>query len=480
MNFELKKNYIDGEWIGSSQTINNVSPSDLDDVVGVYALATTSQAEVAIDAAYRAFPHWSTVSPEVRADALDRVGSEIFARRDELGTLLAREEGKPKAEAIGEVIRAARLFKFFAGEALRVSGEAFPSIRAGSEVVISRVAEGVVGIITPWNFPIAIPAWKIAPALAYGNTVVFKPSEFVPGCAWELASIISRAGFPPGVFNLVVGTGAEVGSTIVTSEKVRAVSFTGSTKTGRQIAAQCVIRGAKVQTEMGGKNPLVILDDANLDEAVEVAINGAFYSTGQRCTASSRLIVTKGIHDRFVELLSDRVQQLRVGHALEAETQIGPVVNEMQYEQDLEYVRIGISEGASLICGGKPVVQPKRGYYLAPALFANSKNSMRINREEIFGPIAGVIQVTDYEEALHVANDTDFGLSSGICTTSLKYSSDFRLRSKVGMVMVNLPTAGVDYNAPFGGSKGSSYGAREQGIYAREFYTSIRTAYIKG
>ncbi|CAN7807034.1 aldehyde dehydrogenase family protein [Paraburkholderia hospita] len=476
---DTKRNYINGEWVDGPDVLRNINPSNLDDLISLHAQADAVQTRAAIDAAHDAFPSWAASSPEVRADALDRIGTEIFARKDELGELLSREEGKPRAEGIAEVTRAARVFKFFAGEALRPGGEAFPSVRQGCEVSIQRVPEGVVGIIAPWNFPIAIPSWKIAPALAFGNTVVFKPAELVPGSAWELASIISRSGIPAGVFNLVTGPGSQVGATLVSSPKVRALSFTGSNGTGKRIAIECVTRGAKVQTEMGGKNPLIVLDDARLDEAVEVALNGAYYSTGQRCTASSRLIVTEGIHDRFVQALSERIRSLRVGHALAPETQIGPVVSEDQLQQDLSYVELGISEGARLVTGGTPVQQGTRGYFLAPALFTESTNDMRLNREEIFGPVAAVIRVKDYEEAVEVANDTEFGLSSGICTTSLTYASDFRRRSAAGMTMVNLPTAGVDYHAPFGGRKNSSYGAREQGAYAREFYTSVRTAYVK-
>lgn len=474
-----KLNFINGEWTDGVGLLNNVNPSDLDDLISVHAQADAAQTELAIEAAHAAFPSWAASSPEVRADALDRVSNEIFARKEELGELLSREEGKPRTEGVAEVIRAARVFKFFAGEALRPGGEAFPSVRRGCEVSIQRVPEGVIGIIAPWNFPIAIPAWKIAPALAYGNTVVFKPAELVPGSAWELASIISRSGIPAGVFNLVIGPGSKVGATLVSSPNVRAISFTGSTGTGRRIAVECVSRGAKVQAEMGGKNPLIVLDDAELDEAVEVALNGAFYSTGQRCTASSRLIVTAGIHDRFVQALKERVDGLRVGHALHPDTQIGPVVSEDQLQQDLSYIELGQSEGARLVAGGKTVKRDTRGHYLTPALFTESTNDMRLNQEEIFGPVAAVIRVRDYEEAVEVANDTEFGLSSGICTTSLKYSTDFRRRSAAGMTMVNLPTAGVDYHAPFGGRKNSSYGAREQGTYAREFYTSVRTAYVK-
>jgi acyl-CoA reductase-like NAD-dependent aldehyde dehydrogenase len=420
---------------------------------------------------------WASVSPEFRSDVLDRIGSEILARKDELGALLSREEGKILSEGVAEVVRAGRVFKFFAGEALRLNGERITSVRPGVEVDVLREPEGVIGIITPWNFPIAIPAWKIAPALAYGNTVVFKPAELVPGSAWALSDIIIRSGIPAGVFNLVIGPGSEVGQAIVESPKVRGISFTGSVATGRKIGVACVERGKKVQLELGGKNPLIVLDDADLDVAAAVAVNGAYFSTGQRCTASSRLIVQAGIHDRFVDAVVERLKELKVGHALDPESQIGPAVSQEQLEQDLQYVELGRREGARLVYGGGRLQKDNPGFYLNPALFVDTDNNMRINREEIFGPVASVIKAATYEEAVAIANDTDFGLSSGICTTSLKYASDFKHRSSAGMVMVNLPTAGVDYHAPFGGRKGSSYGSREQGAYAREFYTVVKTAY---
>jgi aldehyde dehydrogenase (NAD+) len=336
---------------------------------------------------------------------------------------------------------------------------------------------GVVGIISPWNFPIAIPAWKIAPALAYGNCVVIKPADLVPGSAWALAEIISRSGIPAGAFNLVMGTGREVGQSIVDHAGVDAVSFTGSQSVGKQVAAACVARGAKVQLEMGGKNPQVVLDDADLNTAVELCAQSAFYSTGQRCTASSRLIVTQGIHDRFVKALAERMGKIKVGHALAAGTDMGPVVSLSQLVQDLSYVEIGRGEGATLVTGGERVVRETEGHYLAPALFTDTSADMRINREEIFGPVASVIRARDYEEALALANDTPFGLSAGIATTSLKHATHFKRHAQAGMVMVNLPTAGVDYHVPFGGRKGSSYGPREQGRYAVEFYTTVKTAY---
>ncbi|WP_449433069.1 aldehyde dehydrogenase family protein [Pseudomonas putida] len=476
----MNKNYIAGEWVEGSSINRNINPSDTSDVVGEYARADARQAAQAVDAAHDAQPGWARLSAEQRGDALDRIGSEVLARKEELGYLLSREEGKTLAEGIGEVARAGRVFKFFAGEALRLSGERLASIRPGVEAEVRREPEGVVGIITPWNFPIAIPAWKIAPALAYGNAVVFKPADLVPGSGWALAEIIVRAGqLPPGVFNLLMGPGSQVGDVFAKHPKVRAVSFTGSTQTGRSVGLECMTRGAKVQLEMGGKNPLVVLNDADLKQAVEVAVQGAFYSTGQRCTASSRFIVEDAIHDRFVAAVVERLAALKVDNALKAGTDIGPVVSASQLEQDCEYIEIARREGCRVAFGGERVERETTGYYLTPALIVDSENHMRINREEVFGPVASVVRAKDYEDALRLANDTEFGLSSGICTTSLKHSSDFKSRSTAGMVMVNVPTAGVDYNAPFGGRKASSYGAREQGPFAREFYTAIKTTYTQ-
>ncbi|MGI3125185.1 aldehyde dehydrogenase family protein [Nitratireductor sp. PBL-C9] len=473
------KNYIAGEWIDGDSQVENINPSDTRDVVGLAARSGAADLDRAIDAAHDAAPGWGRSTPQQRFDILDAVGNEIIARKDELGHLLSREEGKILPEGIGEVVRAGQVFKFFAGEALRLPGERLDSIRPGVEVDMRREPMGVIGLITPWNFPIAIPAWKIAPALAYGNTIVLKPAELVPGSAWALAEILSRAGLPEGVFNMVAGRGSELGPRMIENPKVRAISFTGSVPTGRGIAAACGQHLKKVQLEMGGKNPLVVLDDADLDVAVSAALNGAFFSTGQRCTASSRLVVADGIHDRFVSALTDKLKALVVGDALDPRTQMGPVVDEKQLEQDLSYVEIAGQEGGRLAFGGERLTLDKPGFYMAPALFTETRNDMRINREEVFGPVASVVRVKDYEEALHVANDTSFGLSSGICTTSLKYASDFKQKSQAGMVMVNLPTAGVDYNAPFGGTKGSSFGSREQGRYAVEFYTTVKTAYTQ-
>jgi aldehyde dehydrogenase (NAD+) len=358
-----------------------------------------------------------------------------------------------------------------------LTGDKLPSVRPGLEIEVTRQPIGVIALITPWNFPIAIPAWKIAPALAYGNTVVFKPADLAPASAWALADILRRAGTPPGVFNLVMGRGSVVGEVFVNSKDVTGISFTGSVPTGRSIAAKAIARMAKFQLEMGGKNPLVIVDDADMDVAINVAIQGSYFSTGQRCTASSRLIVTEGIHDRFVAALIERLKRLKVDDALKAGTDLGPVVDQAQLDIDLKYIDIGKQEGARLAYGGERVERATKGYYLAPALFVDARPEMRIAREEIFGPVACVLRARNYDDALEMANDTEFGLSSGIVTTSLKLASHFKRHAQAGMVMVNAPTAGVDYHVPFGGAKGSSYGSREQGRYAAEFFTTVKTAY---
>jgi aldehyde dehydrogenase (NAD+) len=479
MNAPLK-NYIAGEWVDGAAVTRNINPSNTNDLVGEYAKADKAQTVRAIEAAKAAFPAWSRSTPQERYNALNKVSAEIFSRSEELGKILAREEGKTLPEAIGEVGRAGQIFAFFAGEALRLMGEKGASVRPGIEVEITREAVGVVGIITPWNFPIAIPAWKIAPALCYGNTVVFKAAEIVPGSAHALAEIISRSGIPAGVFNLVMGSGSVVGQAMLEHRDVAAVTFTGSVGTGSRVAQACVASSPmkKFQLEMGGKNPLVVLDDADVKVAVEAAVNGAFFSTGQRCTASSRLIVTSGIHDRFVDALTERTKGLVVDDAIKSGTHMGPVVDQSQLEQDLRFIKIGKDEGAKLHWGGELLNRETPGFYLQPAIFTNAANNMRISREEIFGPVAAVIRAKDYDEALAIANDTEFGLAAGICTSSLKYAAHFKRNSEAGMVMVNLPTAGVDYHVPFGGRKGSSYGAREQGAYAREFYTTVKTAYV--
>ncbi|MBY5810449.1 aldehyde dehydrogenase family protein [Rhizobium leguminosarum] len=472
----IYQNLIAGEWVGSNAT-KNINPSDTNEVVGLYADGSADDTRNAIAAAKAAFPAWSRSGIWERHVILKKTGDEIMARKDELGALLAREEGKTLPEATGEVIRASQIFEFFSGEALRLAGEVLPSVRPNIGVEITREALGVIGIITPWNFPIAIPAWKIAPALCYGNTIVFKPAELVPACSWAIVDILNRAGLPKGVLNLVMGKGSVVGQAMLESPDVHGITFTGSTGTGRRVAAASIEHNRKFQLEMGGKNPMVVLDDADLNVAVEAAANSGFFSTGQRCTASSRLIVTEGIHDKFVAALTDKLKTLVVDNALKAGTHIGPVVDERQLKTDTDYIEIGKSEGAKLAFGGEVISRDTPGFYLQPTLFTEATNQMRISREEIFGPVVSVIRAKDYDEALAIANDTPFGLSAGIATTSLKHATHFKRNSEAGMVMVNLPTAGVDFHVPFGGRKGSSYGPREQGKYAAEFYTTVKTAY---
>ncbi len=470
-------NLIGAEWVSFGNYQDNINPSDISDVIGTYSYGDASSVEAAVEAAKSAFPAWRDASPQLRHDVLDAVGNTIASRKDEIGRLLSREEGKTLAEGIGETMRASQVFKFFAGEALRQVGDLQASVRPDIEVEVTREPVGIVGLITPWNFPIAIPAWKIAPALAYGNCVIIKPADLTPGCAHVIAEILHECGCPPGVFNLVMGRGSVVGEAIVTHPDISAISFTGSVATGHRIAETCGRLRKKVQLEMGGKNPMVVLNDADLSVAVPACVNGTFFSTGQRCTASSRLVVEAGIHDEFVEAVSKAMQSLKIGDALDQATQIGPVVDATQLNSNLDYVDLAKPEAAEVI-GGERLELAAKGFYQAPALFVGTSNDMRINREEIFGPCGSVIKVADFDEAVAVANDTEFGLSAGICTQSLKHARAFKRQAAAGMVMVNLPTAGVDYHVPFGGRKGSSFGAREQGRYAVEFYTTVKTSYV--
>lgn len=471
---EMKRNLIGGTWRAGETARENRNPARPAEVIGLYAVATAQDVDDAVAAARAAQPGWSAQTPQARADVLDRAATLILDRRAAIGEMLAREEGKTLAEAVGEATRAGHLFRFYAGEALRLAGQVLDGLRPGTDVTVTREPLGVVGLITPWNFPIAIPAWKTAPALAAGNAVVLKPADLTPGCAHLLAGILVEAGVPKGVFNLVMGSGSVLGQALVEHPDVAAISFTGSERVGRALAVDCARHLKKVQLEMGGKNPLVVLDDADLPVAVDCALNGAFYSTGQRCTASSRLIVTAGIHDAFVTALEAARGALIVGDPLDTATQIGPVVSAAQLAANLDYVTLAAQEGCTVLGGQRGTVE---GHFQAPALFLNATNAMRSAREEIFGPCASVIRVADFDEALAVANDTPFGLSSGICTTALKHASAFRRHSKAGMVMVNLPTAGVDYTVPFGGRKASSLGGREQGSLAMDFYTVVKTTY---
>jgi aldehyde dehydrogenase (NAD+) len=473
----VRENFIGGSWTTGSEAAPNVNPSDTNDVIGEFARADRGQVEAAVQAAAEALPAWSQTTGQARHDILDRAAAEIVARRAELAGLLAREEGKTLAEALGEVDRAARVIQYHSAQALMPVGDIVESVRPGVRVDVTREPVGVVAVVTPWNFPIAIPAWKIAPALAYGNTVVFKPADLVPGCAWELVDILQRAGLPAGVLNLTMGRGSVVGDTLTGHPLVSAVTFTGSVDVGADVLASAQRNQARVQMEMGGKNPVVVCDDADLDVAVSVAADGSFGSTGQRCTAAERFIVDERIHDQFVEQLITRASTLVVGDARAQGTEMGPVVDERQLAQNLRYLDVAAREGGEVV-GGERLELASPGFYMRPAVIVGTKPGDTINSEEVFGPVVSVVKVSGYDEAVAVANATEFGLSSGIVTTSLAKAADFQRRSKSGMVMVNLPTAGVDYHVPFGGLGKSSYGTREQGIQAREFYTTVKTTYI--
>lgn len=471
-------NYIAGEWVSGTSEIENINPSDLSEIVGVFAQASGDQLEDALNAARRAQAEWAAYGLERKQNVLNAIGNELMARAEELGTLLSREEGKPLAEGKGEVFRAGQFFTYFAAEVLRQIGDTADSTRDGIEVDVRREPLGVVAIISPWNFPTATASWKIAPALAFGNAVIWKPANMTPASAVALTEIISRQDIPKGLFNLVMGAGRDVGQRLVESPKIDAISFTGSVPVGKGIATAAIQNLTKVQMEMGSKNALAVMDDGDIDLAVTLALGGAFGGTGQKCTASSRLVVHKAVHDEFAVKLIAGAQAMKVGHALGAGTQIGPVVSEQQLNENLAYVEKGQAEGAELACGGARVTRDTEGYYMTPGVFLNTTNDMIINREEMFAPLASVIKVDSYAEALHVVNDTRFGLTSGIVTKNLARATHFRRNAQTGCVMVNLPTAGTDYHVPFGGRGDSSYGPREQGSYAAEFYTTVKTAYI--
>lgn len=470
--------YIDGQWQDGIETVAVVNPSDLSDTVGHFAQAGADQLDHALQAARRAQPLWWAAGVQKRHDVLMAIGTELMARAPEIGAMIAREEGKPRAEGVGETYRAGQFFTYFAAEVLRNQGDLAESVRPGIEIDVRREPVGVVAIISPWNFPVATPAWKIAPALAFGNAVVWKPANLTPASAIMMAQIIAKQDIPAGVFNLVLGSGRAVGQRLVESRGVDAISFTGSVPVGRSIAAAAVANMTKVQMEMGSKNPMIVMDDCDLDLAVAHASGAAFGGTGQKCTAASRLIVHDRVHDAFVEKLVKAAEALKVGHALEAGTQIGPVVSAEQLAGNLDYVALGQREGAELLCGGTRLERATEGYYMAPTVFSGTTNAMRINREEMFAPITCVIKVGSYEQALATANDSEFGLTAGIMTRSLARASHFRANMRAGCVMVNLPTAGTDYHVPFGGRGASSFGPREQGRYAAEFYTTVKTAYV--
>ena len=474
----MEQNYIAGAWRTGASEIANINPSDISDIIGHYAQASASDLDDAISAAREAQKIWATTGLEARYNALMAIGNELMTRAEELGRLLAREEGKPLAEGKGEVYRAGQFFTYYAAETLRQLGENADSVRPNIEIDVRREPIGVVAVISPWNFPTATAVWKIAPALAFGNAVIWKPANLVPASAVALTEIISRQDLPKGLFNLVMGSGSEIGDALTRHSGIDAITFTGSLEVGRTIASAAAPNLTKLQMEMGSKNPLIIMDDCDLDLAVACAAGGAFGGTGQKCTASSRLIVHDNIYDAFAEKLVAAAQAMTVGHALAEGTMMGPAVSETQLSSNQNYLKIAKDEGGEILWGGHLVDQPTDGFFMAPAIIAGLGNDARVNREEMFGPMTCLIKASSYEQALHIANDTEFGLTAGIMTSSLARANHFRRNAKTGVVMVNLPTAGTDYHVPFGGRGSSSHGVREQGRAAVEFYTSVKTAYV--
>ena len=465
---------INGEWDNSGAQTPNINPSDVSKTLGHMASATPAQVSDAVAAARAAQPAWDAVKLEEKKNILHAIGQELIDRCDEIGTILSSEEGKPFAEGRGETFRAGEFYQYYAAECLRQIGESAASVRPGINIDISREAIGVAGLITPWNFPIAIAAWKMGPALAYGNTVVLKPSEVTPATAHLLAEVLHKH-LPKGVFNMVQG-GGDVGAAL-SSSKIDAISFTGSVSTGRKIAQAAIQNMARIQCEMGSKNPIVITKNADIDLAVAQSIHGAFGASGQKCTAASRLMVDAAIHDEFVEKLVTAAEAKKVGHALAEGTELGPIVSERQMNKILGYMDVAKDEGGTLVTGGSRVERDTEGYYLAPTIFTDTKNDMRVNREEVFGPMTCVMKIDSYEEGIALANDTEFGLAASVITNSLKEAEHFKRNAKFGSVLVNLATAGLDYHVPFGGRNSSSYGPREQGEHAKDFYTILKTAY---
>lgn len=471
--------YINGEWQSGSDAVANINPSDTSEVLGEFAQAHSDQVKDAIVAARLAQPKWEKTPMEKKQSILQAIGDELIARCDELGALLSLEEGKPFSEGRGEIYRAGQFFHYYAAEVLRQIGDLADSVRQGVKVEVTREAVGVVAIISPWNFPTATAVWKIAPALAYGNSIIWKPANLTPASAVALTEIIHRQGLPKGTFNLVLGSGATVGDALINSKDIDAVSFTGSVPTGRKVAAATAPNFVRCQLEMGSKNALVIADDADLQVAIDAAVAGAFGGSGQKCTASSRLIVMDSIHDAFVDGVTKKMKTLKVGHALEDGIFMGPVVDDKQLAANLDWVEKAKQAGATLAFGGEQLSMPHEGYYMAPTLFTETQNHWDINQEEVFAPLACVIRVNNLEEAIAMTNATRFGLTGGIITQSLRNSAMFKEQVQAGCVMVNLATAGTDYHVPFGGRKESSFGPREQGQYAKEFYTVVKTAYQK-
>jgi len=476
------RSFIDGFWLDSvsGETLTNINPANVNDIIGTAQLCTREEAGRAVEAACNAFKGWRSTPAPARGRIIARASRLMEDNKEELAEILTREEGKTLSESRGEVARAINVVEFCAGESRRMNGETIPSELPANFAYTIKEPHGVVALITPWNFPVAIPAWKMAPALVAGNTVVIKAAESTPATAVRLTEIFHEAGVPAGVLNLLLGKGSEVGEEIVNHPAVRAVSFTGSTEIGFQIYQQAARRGIPVQCEMGGKNPAVVLEDADMELAVESTAQGAFGSTGQRCTATSRAVVIDKIADDFVERIVKRAKGFTLGDGRDPKTDIGPSVDEKQFNTVLKYIDIGREDGATLLCGGKRADGNglENGYFIEPTVFDHVTPDMRIAREEIFGPVLSVLRVKDFEEAMIVANDCDYGLSSSVFTNDVNDIFRFVQEIESGMTHINSPTTGGEAHVPFGGIKATGIGAREQGSTSLDFYTELKVVYV--
>ena len=474
-------NYINGEWVSSAKTFENRNPANTSEIVGTFSKGTAADVTAAADAAQAAFAGWAAMPAPARGNILFKAADILETKFDQLGAEMTREEGKTLPEAKGEVRRAINIFRYFAGEGSRMDGVMVPSERERVHVFAIRKPIGVVGLVTPWNFPIAIPAWKMAPALICGNTIVVKPASVSPLCAWRLVEALHEAGIPRGVVNFVAGSGGELGEALVNAKPVKAISFTGSNDVGNWLHAEASKRHLRIQLEMGGKNPTIVLADADLKSAVENVCNAAFFSTGQKCTATSRAIVEDGIYDAFVAALVERTKKLTVGDGMQAGIDIGPCVDHGALDTVLRYIAIAKSEGLVPLCGGNHLTggDYDKGYFVEPTIFADVKPEHTIAQEEIFGPVLAIMRAKDYDDAMRIANDIPYGLSSSIQTSSLSKAMDFVYRAEAGLLTINLPSAGVEYQLPFGGTKDSSFGPKEQGPAAFDFYSDFKTVYLK-
>ena len=478
---QIFSNYIDGEWVQGPGVFEDRNPADTGELVGSFVKGTAQDIDDAASAAAAALPGWSATSGPARGNILYRAADILDKKFEQVSADMTREEGKTLPEAKGEVRRAINIFRYFAGEGSRMPGMLVPSERDRVHMFALRKPVGVTGLITPWNFHSAIPAWKLAPALICGNTVVLKPASAAPLSAWRIVEALHEAGAPKGVVNFVAGPGGELGSALVNAMPLKAVSFTGSCQIGNWLHTEASKRRLRIQLEMGGKNPTIVLADADFAPAVENVVNAAFFSTGQKCTATSRAIVEDAIYDRFVAAVVERTRKLKVGNGMQPGIEIGPCVDQAQMETVLRYIEIGREESGAPVCGGGRLTAGAlaKGYFVEPTVFAGVREEHTIAREEIFGPVLAIMRAANFEDAMRIANNIPFGLSSSIQTTNLSRAFEYIYRAEAGLLTVNLPSAGVEYQLPFGGTKDSSFGPKEQGPAALDFYSDYKTVYLK-